>query len=58
MRKLWFLAPFVMPVIVLEFFRLIWWMAGASWSNPSMAAVFSILIGAITGGFIILVVTI
>ena len=44
--------PVVMPFVVLGLFRLMWWAAGAPWSEPSTAAFLSIQIGAIMGGLI------
>jgi hypothetical protein len=39
-----------MPFAVLLVTRVFWWMAGAEWSNPEMAASFCLLFGMLGGG--------
>lgn len=39
----------VMPILLLGLFRAIWFLAGAEWSHPSLAAVFALLIGSLAG---------
>lgn len=52
-RKWHFAAPFFMPFVFLGMFRLVWWVAGASWDYPSLAALLSLTFGMIVGGMII-----
>jgi RsiW-degrading membrane proteinase PrsW (M82 family) len=44
------LIPFVLPFVVLGFLRLMFWLAGAPWTEPAVAAVCSVVIGSIFGG--------
>jgi len=39
------LFPLVCPFLLLLLFRLLWWVAGADWSEPGMAAAFAGLFG-------------
>lgn len=43
------LLPFVMPFVMLFTTRLMWWAAGAAWTEPTVAAVFCTFIGAFIG---------
>lgn len=46
------LLPFVGPFVVLGMARLAFFLAGAEWSEPEMAAVFSLIFGASLGVFV------
>lgn len=45
-----YLLPFVLPIVLLGFLRLMWWLAGAVWYDPTYAALSSCLIGFAAGG--------
>ena len=53
MNKLWYLAPVVLPFPVLGFLRVFWFVAGATWTDPAVAAVFALTFGVAAGCFII-----
>ena len=44
------LLPFVMPFVLLGLFRVVWFVAGAAWTQPEVAAAFSLTIGSLLGG--------
>ena len=48
-----YFIPFAMPLTLLGFFRLMWWLAGAGWAEPSMAASLSCIIGFAVGAGIV-----
>lgn len=46
--------PVVMPFILLGIARLLWLMAGAEWSNPTLAAGMCIIMGVPFGSVIVI----
>ena len=49
-NKKWvLLAPVALPFLFLALFRLVWLAAGADWSDPSSAALLSIMLGFLSG---------
>ena len=56
-RHYWHLTmPFVMPFVVLGLFRAMSFTAGAEWSEPSLMAQLSTVIG-VTAGVVIVAIT-
>jgi hypothetical protein len=49
MRYAHWLLPFIMPFVVLGVFRVLFWASGAPWSEPGLAAVLSLFVGAMLG---------
>jgi len=45
-----FLLPFAGPFVALGLIRAVWWLAGASWTEPWFAAAMALIFGAALGG--------
>jgi hypothetical protein len=43
------LLPFIGPFVLLGLSRLLWWAAGADWTEPEVAAFLSLMVGAAIG---------
>lgn len=43
------LLPFVMPLVLLGFARVFWWVAGAAWTEPGGAAFLCLVVGGTLG---------
>jgi hypothetical protein len=41
--------PFVMPFVVLGLIRVVFWVAGAGWEYPEIAAIAALVAGAFVG---------
>lgn len=44
-----FFVPFALPFVLLALARLLFWAAGAEWSDPALAARLSLLFGLVFG---------
>ena len=43
------LLPFAGPFVALGMIRALWWLAGASWENPALAAFMALFFGVFLG---------